>query len=100
MANLTSIETTVAKALRLSSAAAGNQNIIDEIDRNVEAAKAELIRMGTDETTVSSEGALVSEAIVTYCLMNMGDEAKYEMYFSAWQYQADNLRKAYPAHEE
>ena len=93
-ATLTDLEKSVAAALRLSNNAA--QLLLDEIQRNIATAKAELDRAGVDPDLVSQEGTLVSEAIVTYCLMNMGDETRYERYFTAFQYQMDNLRKTYP----
>ena len=89
---MTDLEKSVAHALRLSTNAA--ELLLTEIDRNIASAKAELKRAGVNEAAVDAEGYLVEEAIVTYCLMNMGDETRYERYFSAFQYQMDNLRKS------
>ena len=89
---MTDLEKSVAHALRLSTNAA--TLLLEEIDRNIAAAKAELKRAGVNAAAVDAEGALVTEAIVTYCLMNMGDETRYERYFTAFQYQQDNLRRS------
>lgn len=92
MAELTNLEKAVASALRLSLGA--TEVLLPEIQRNIQVAEAELIRSGVPESVISSqERPLVDEAVITYCLMNMGDEDKYDLYFNAFSYQQDNLRK-------
>lgn len=93
---MTDLEKRVAKALRLSDAAA--ELLLSDIQDNIRTAGAELIRSGVPASVVEEEGDLVQQAAVTWCLMNMGDEEKYPMYFNAFQYQQDNLRKS--KHEE
>lgn len=90
---LTDLEQKVANALRLSPNAA--QLLLPDIQFNIESAGAELIRSGVPSAVVESEVAPVQQAIITYCLMNMNDEDKYEQYFNAFSYQQDNLRKTY-----
>ena len=90
---LTNLEKKVADALRLSSAAA--QLLLPDIQFNIEAAEAELIRSGVPESKVEELVVPVQQAIITYCLMTMNDEDKYEQYFNAFSYQQDNLRKTY-----
>ena len=90
---LTDLEQKVANALRLSPTAA--QLLLPDIQFNIESARSELIRSGVPSSVVVEETALVQQAIITYCLMNMNDEDKYEQYFNAFSYQQDNLRKTY-----
>ena len=96
---LTDLETRVARALRLSDAAA--VLLLTTIQDNINTARAELIRSGVSAVVANGSGDLVEQAIVTYCLMNMGSEDKYELYFNAFTYQQDNLRKTvYPENTE
>ena len=82
---------TVQTALRLSTAAA--TALSSEIDRNIKVARAELIRAGVSVNMAESDDALVENAIVAYCLMELGDRSLYDRYHQSWQYQLDNLRK-------
>ena len=92
---LTDLETRVARALRLSDTAA--VLLLTTIQDSISTARAELIRSGVPDAVANGDGDLAEQAIVTYCLMTMGDEDKYEMYFNAFTYQQDNLRKTvYP----
>ena len=96
---LTTLEQAVANSLRLSAASA--QVLLPEIQRNIRAAEAELIRSGVPTSVIEAQDRpLVDEAVITYCLMNMNDEDKYEMYFNAFTYQQDNLRKTIPEDDE
>ena len=90
---LTDLEQKVANALRLSPNAA--QLLLPEIQFNIESARTELIRSGVPSSKVTEDTSLIQQAIITYCLMNMNDEDKYEQYFNAFSYQQDNLRKTY-----
>lgn len=83
---------TVKTALRLGSAAA--TALSTEIDRNIKTARAELIRAGVSIDVAESSNALVENAIVTYCLMNLGNQNLYDKYQQSWEYQLDNLRKS------
>lgn len=89
---MTELEKAVARALRLSDNAA--MKLLDTIQRNIEVAKAELIRSGVSEDVVNSENVLVDQAVITYCQMVMGDESQYDRQFRAFKYQQDNLRKS------
>lgn len=82
----------VKTALRLGETA-GNA-LAGEIDRNIETARAEMIRAGVSASAVASGHKLVENAIVTYCLMNLGDKGLYDRYKESWEYQVDNLRKS------
>ena len=90
---LTDLEQKVANALRLSANAA--QLLLPDIQFNIESARAELIRSGIPSSKVTEDTSLIQQAIITYCLMNMNDEDKYDQYFNAFSYQQDNLRKTY-----
>lgn len=83
---------TVKTALRLG-VAAGNA-LSDEIDRNIEAARAELIRAGVPKEVAESGQTLIENAIVTFCLMNLGNQNLYERYKESWEYQMDCIRKS------
>ena len=87
----TDLEKRCIRALRLSTEAA--TYLLDEIQDNIKAAEAELIRSGVPDDVVNAEGDLVSQAVVTYVLMMMNDEDKYAQYFASFTYQQDNLRK-------
>ena len=70
--------------------------MLTEIQNNIEAARAELIRAGVSEEKVQEEGSLVQQAIIDYVLMEMNTEDQYDRYLNAFQYQMDNLRKSFP----
>lgn len=89
---MSELEKAVAYALRLNTLSASE--LIDEIKRCIDTARAELIRSGVSSDVVNADGDLVRQAIITYCLMTMGDEDSYERNFNAFQYQQDNLRKS------
>ena len=91
---MTDLETRCVKALRLSESA--GTLLLEEIQNNIEAAGAELIRSGVSSEMVQEEGPLIQNAIIDYVLMQMNDEDQYERYFNAWQYEMDNLRKSFP----
>jgi urease accessory protein UreF len=91
---MTNLETRCVKALRLSESA--GTLLLEEIQSNIEAARAELLRSGVSSEKVEEDGALIQNAIIDYVLMQMNDEDQYERYFNAWQYEMDNLRKSFP----
>ena len=95
---MTDLEKRCVKALRLSVNA--GTLLLSEIQSNIEAARAELLRSGVSATKVEEEGSLVQNAIIDYVLMQMNDEDQYDRYFNAWQYEMDNLRKSYPQEQE
>ena len=82
----------VAKALRLGTASA--QALEFEIERNIKTARAEMVRSGVPEMVAESSYELVEDAIVTYCLMKMGKESRYEQYKEGWEFQLDCIRKS------
>lgn len=89
---MTDLERAVATAVRLSDSAA--RRLLPEIQRNIDVAKAELKRSGVSATVVDACGALVTDAIITFCQAKMDDESDYELYMNAFMYQQDNLRKS------
>lgn len=89
---MAALKETIIKALRLSSAA--GTALSDEIDRNIKAARAEMIRVGVSADLAESEHVLIEEAIVTYSLMNMDYSDTFDRYQAAWLYQIDCLRKS------
>ncbi len=91
---MTDLELRCVRALRLSTSA--GTLLLEEIQNNIDAARAELIRSGVSASKVEENGSLVQQAIIDYVLMQMNDEDQYDRYLNAWQYQMDNLRKSYP----
>ena len=79
------LKESIAKALRLGTASAKALN--SEIERNIKAARAEMIRSGVSEIVAGSSHELVEDAIITYCLMKMGKETRYEQFKEGWEYQ-------------
>ena len=91
---MTDLEKRCVKALRLSESA--GTLLLTEIQSNIEAARAELLRSGVSAAKVEEDSPLIQNAIIDYVLMQMNDEDQYERYFNAWQYEMDNLRKSFP----
>lgn len=91
---MTNLEQRCVKALRLSESA--GTLLLEEIQSNIEAARAELLRSGVSSAKIEEDDALMQNAIIDYVLMQMNDEDQYERYFNAWQYEMDNLRKSFP----
>lgn len=91
---MTNLELDVADALRISSKAAENERILRIIRRNIVAARSELIRSGVPEELAQSDHPLIEDAIITFCLMKMDDEALQEKHRNAFEYQQDALRKS------
>lgn len=89
---MTDLEKAVAQALRLSDEAA--EAMLPTIQRNITAARAELIRSGCSAESAELGGALVEDAIITFCLVRMGDESMRQTYETAFEYQQENLRKS------
>ncbi len=80
----------VKTALRIT-----HDKLNDEIDRLIETAKAELIRTGADKETVGASGKLVTQAVITYCLMNLTENSNLiEKYQNAFELQADQIRRS------
>lgn len=89
---MTDLEKAVAKALRLSDSAA--LKLLDSIQRNIRTARAELIRSGVGQDIAESSAPLVEDAIITFCLIRMGDEDMQNRYQRNFEYQQENLRKS------
>ena len=89
---MTDLEKAVANALRLSDGAA--EKLLDTIQRNIDTARAELIRSGVSADVAESDSKLVEDAIITFCLVRMGDSDEVERNQNAFMYQQDNLRKS------
>lgn len=89
---LTELEKAVAAALRLTEKASGK--LIQTIQRNILTARAELIRSGVSDNLANSDNPLVEDAVITFCLYKMDDEANRERNWDAFQYQQDNIRKS------
>lgn len=71
-------------------------NALDvEIQRHIDTANAELIRLGVDEEVVKAGGSLVTEAVVTYCLMKLESDIKLiDKYKESFRIQADQIRRS------
>lgn len=82
---------TVADALRLGPSS--REYLSEEIDRNIKTARAEMIRSGVSEVLANSDHELIEDAIITFCMMRMG-ESKTEKYEESWMYQLDCIRKS------
>lgn len=66
-----------------------------EIIDTINAARAELLRLGIDKLKVEDEGDhLITEAIKVYCKYAFAVDMKQrDGFFTSWQYQVDCLRK-------
>ena len=82
----------VAKALRLGTVSA--KALESQIEWNIKTARAEMFRSGVPEIVAASSHQLVEDAIVTYCLMKLGKESRYEQYKESWEFQLDCIRKS------
>lgn len=89
---MTDLERAVANTLRLSDASA--ERLLPTIQRNIDTARAELIRSGVSASAVESSGALVEDCIIAFCMMRMGEESEREWYLDSFRSQQDNLRKS------
>lgn len=89
---MTDLEKAIANALRLSHSAA--EKLLETIQRNIATARAELIRSGVGEEVANSDAPLVEDAIITFCLIRMGDEELMNRYQRSFEYQQENLRKS------
>lgn len=86
------LKDSVALAMRLG--AASTAALSNDIDRNIETARKELIRVGVSDIVANSSHVLIEDAIITYCQMQMGTKTLYQQFADAWDYQKDNLRKS------
>ena len=83
-------------ALRISTNALDSQ-----ITSEIASAQAELVRAGMSSAAITSEAALVDRAIEAYVRsLHAADLKEREGYYESFKYQADQLRKSYPAEEE
>ena len=89
---MTATEQAVVNALRLSAAAASA--LMPTIQQNTDAGKAELIRSGVSAEVVEAGGALVTDTIVMFCLVRMGEQTDRDWFENAFRTQQDNLRKS------
>ena len=86
MATLDTIKT----ALRIN-----HDQLDTEISRLIAAAQADMIRVGVASEVVENGGSLVTQAVVTYCLMNMTEEDDLiDKYARAYEIQIDGIRRA------
>lgn len=88
---MSTLEAAVATALRLSTKAA--EKLKPEIERKIETARLDLIRVGVPEVVVKGKNELVEDAIICFCLAKMGPEEQREQQMEAYLYQADSLRR-------
>lgn len=81
---------TVKAALRIS-----HNELDDEISRLIDTAKEDLIRVGVPNYITVGEGdSLVTQAVVTFVLMTMTEDATLmDKYQRAYEIQADGLRR-------
>lgn len=81
---------TVKTALRIN-----HDKLDSEITRLIAAAQADMIRVGVASEVVETGGSLVTQAVVTYCLMNMTEEDDLiDKYARAYEIQIDSIRRA------
>mgnify|MGYP003289781998 CR=1 FL=1 len=89
---MTDLEKAVVNTLRLSDASA--ERLLPTIQRNIDAARAELIRSGVSSSVVEGSGALVEDCIIAFCMVRMGEESERMWYEDSFRTQQDNLRKS------
>lgn len=89
----------IKKDLRIS-----HDYLNDDIQENIDAAIAEMKRLGIQEEKATDESdPAILRAIKTYCRAMFTDNTSdMEKYFASWQYQIDCLRKtgAYSENQE
>lgn len=92
------LKDSIAKALRIGTASANALG--NEFDRVIRTARAEMIRSGVSDVVANSSHDLVEDAIISFSLMKMGPEEKYEQHKESWEYQLDCIRKSKKILEE
>lgn len=92
------LKDSLAKALRIGTASA--KALDTEFDRVIRTARAEMIRSGVSDIVANSSHDLVEDAIITFSLMKMGPEERYEQNKESWEYQLDCIRKSKKILEE
>ncbi len=66
-----------------------------EVQASIDAAKAEMERLGIAKAAIVDTDPLISAAIKTYCKYEFAsDMAKKDGFFLSWQYQLDCLRQS------
>lgn len=90
---MTDLEKAVARSLRISSKSA--EYLLPEIQRNIETARVELNRSGVPQSVIDESNSLVEDAIITYCLVRMGEASDRSWYEEVFRTQQDNIRKSY-----
>jgi len=66
-----------------------------DIEENIEAARAELIRSGVLSTKANADNdALITKAIKTFCQKEYSEGNEASRYERSWRYQLENLRKS------
>lgn len=89
------INDTVKQALRIK-----HNKLDGEIARLVKTAQDEMIRAGVAKTIAESDDSLVTQAVVTFCLMNMTEEKNLiDKYEGSFRLQVDDIRKSPPISE-
>lgn len=89
---MTDLERAVVHTLRISDKSA--ERLLPDIQRNIEAARMELIRSGCSADVVENGGALVEDCIIAFCVMRMGEESDRVWYEDSFRQQQENLRKS------
>ena len=78
----------VKKELRIS-----HTKLDDVLQDSIDAAKAELQRLGILESKIVETDPAIADAIKVFCLYRHGLVDNRDGYFQSWQYQTDCLRK-------
>lgn len=66
-----------------------------DIEENIAAARAELIRSGVSASKANSDNdPLITKAIKTFCQKEYSDDNLSERFEESFKYQVDNLRKS------
>lgn len=82
---------TIKSRLRIS-----HNHLDDQLEQDIEAAKAELIRVGiSSEVVADGNKPLIDKAIISYCLwIESSDEKMADKYEAQWTLWRDELRKS------
>ncbi len=84
------LKTVIKTGLRIS-----HHKLDDEVERQIETAKRELIRVGVSPAKVSVPDELITEAIRVYALKNMTENVDMiDLYDRAWVNIVDGIRKS------
>lgn len=81
---------TIKERLRIN-----HNKLDDQLAQDIEAAKAELVRVGVSGDVIDADNPLIDKAIIAYCLwIEASDDKMADRYEAQWNQWKDELRKS------